>query len=256
MKRLHIVPGESAGGSLLQAVRATSPNDEVLSFTDDLSSGPIDPASPSARAAWWAQWYDHAGVATMISQFWDRVETSEARLVVWFGRHSASELSFFHAWCDSIGERPFDIIDITGRTVTSRKRDGSVVYYSATKLGWIQSEALSTLIGSEQPITDQEIRRGREAWRELREENAPFRVVTDTGLRSAPINHFDSTLLEAATGTSVSMNRLVADVLGRIDDRYDQVGDVMLRARVLSLANERRLIVDGDQWTGRVRRPD
>ena len=49
---LHIVFGESAGGALRLALRQAGRDDEVLSFDDDLSFGPIAPADPIVRAAW------------------------------------------------------------------------------------------------------------------------------------------------------------------------------------------------------------
>ena len=49
---LHIVFGESAAGTLRLALRQANRDDEVLSFNDDLSFGPINPPVPVARAAW------------------------------------------------------------------------------------------------------------------------------------------------------------------------------------------------------------
>ncbi|MDF2119576.1 DUF1835 domain-containing protein [Roseiarcaceae bacterium H3SJ34-1] len=43
MKTLHIAPGDSAGGSLQQAVIDAGTDDEVLPWRDDLSCGPISP---------------------------------------------------------------------------------------------------------------------------------------------------------------------------------------------------------------------
>ncbi len=71
MKRLHIAPGYSAGGSLMRAIREAGLEDEVLPFLDDLSCGPIDQDEPSARAAWWNQFYDAFDVAAKLEQFWD-----------------------------------------------------------------------------------------------------------------------------------------------------------------------------------------
>jgi hypothetical protein len=37
MRTLHIAPGDSAGGSLRQAIQIAGQDDEVLAFRDDLS---------------------------------------------------------------------------------------------------------------------------------------------------------------------------------------------------------------------------
>jgi hypothetical protein len=51
MKTLHIAPGDSAGGSLIRAIRDAGRDDQVLPFRDDLSCGPIGSDDPSARAS-------------------------------------------------------------------------------------------------------------------------------------------------------------------------------------------------------------
>jgi hypothetical protein len=100
MKTLHVAPGDSAGGSLIRAIRDAGQDDEVLPFPDDLSCGPIDSQEPSARAIWWDQFYEASEVEAALGEFWERVATTDDRLVVWFGRHSALELAFFLAWTD------------------------------------------------------------------------------------------------------------------------------------------------------------
>lgn len=40
MRTLHIAPGDSAAGSLRQALRIAGRDDELLAFRDDLSCGP------------------------------------------------------------------------------------------------------------------------------------------------------------------------------------------------------------------------
>jgi hypothetical protein len=48
---LHIVFGQSAGGTPGVALRQASRDEKVLSFNDDLSFGPIDPPVPMVRTA-------------------------------------------------------------------------------------------------------------------------------------------------------------------------------------------------------------
>src|SRR5580692_6277168 len=98
MKTLHIAPGDSAGGSLAQAIRDAGRDEEVLSFLDDLSCGPINPDDPAVRAAWWSRFHEPSEVEAHLRRFWERVMTTSDRLVVWLGRHSARELAFFLAW--------------------------------------------------------------------------------------------------------------------------------------------------------------
>jgi hypothetical protein len=113
MKTLHIAPGYSAGGCLSRALRDAERHEEVLRWPDDLSCGPIDSDDPSERAKWWAAFYDDWEIEADLNTFWNRVRTTDDRLVVWFGRHSASEFAFFLAWADRLAGRRFDIMDVT-----------------------------------------------------------------------------------------------------------------------------------------------
>ena len=230
MTTLHIAPGDSAGGSLHQAIRGAGRNEEVLRFRDDLSCGPIDSDDHSARVAWWARFYDIAEVTSDFEAFWNRVETTGDRLVVWFGRHSASELAFFLALADRLRDRPYDIVDVTG-TVSI-----------------ISADRLATLLGSERPITAQEREEARRQWRQLRRENAPFRVVSPTGLVSASVDHFDSLLIEQTTPEWQQMARVVSAAMAYSSEPYYQVGDLMLLTRVVALVETGKLLADGDPW--------
>jgi hypothetical protein len=230
MTTLHIAPGDSAGGSLEQAIRSAGGNEEVLRFRDDLSCGPIDSDDHSARIAWWARFYDIADVTSDFETFWNRVETTGDRLVVWFGRHSASELAFFLALADRLGDRPYDIVDVAGTVAI------------------IPTNRLATMLGSERAITAHEREEARGQWHQLRRENAPFRIVSATGLVSAPVDHFDSLLIEQATPEWQRMARVVGAAMAYSSEPFYQVGDLMLLTRMVALVEAGKLLADGDPW--------
>jgi hypothetical protein len=249
MKTLHIAPGDSAGGSLLRAIRDAGRDDEVLRFRDDLSCGPIDPDEASVRAAWWGRFYEDSDIEADLAQFWETVASTDDRLVVWFGRHSASELAFFLAWVDRPAERPYQIIDVTGRRLPFRGRDGSTALSRPVQsVSIVQPDALRSLLGQEHPITAQDRDKSRHCWQRLRRENAPFRIVTETGLVSASIDCFDPLLLAQATPESQKVALIVGNTMGYNSEPYFQVSDLMLRARIVPLVDEGRLLADGDPW--------
>ena len=248
MRTLHVAPGDSAGGGLLQAIRVAGRDEAVLAHLDDLSCGPIASNDPAARAAWWAPFHDASEVEQRLQAFWDRVATTDERFVVWFGRHSASELSFFLAWVDRLGDRPYDIVDVTCVRPPYKRPDGTAATGSPLHAVSIANEhALGALLGSERPLTAPEREAARQCWQRLRTENAPFRVVTPSGLISAPINHFDALLIERASAEWQPAIRIVAETMvGTDDDAYMQVGDVMLFTRVVALVGPGKLVADGD----------
>ena len=151
------------------------------------------------------------------------------------------------------------MIDVTGRRLPVRGRDGSTTLSRPFQsISIVQSDVLRSLLGQEQPVTPQDRDECRQRWRRLRSENAPFRVVTETGLVSASIDHFDPLLLAQATSAWQSVARVVGDTIGYNSDPYVQVGDLMLQTRVIALIEEGRLLADGDPWerSWRVRRRD
>jgi|HubBroStandDraft_6_1064221.scaffolds.fasta_scaffold261275_1 hypothetical protein len=258
MRTLHVTPTDSAGGSLIQALRDAGRDDEVLPFRDDLSCGPIASDDAAARAEWWSDHYDRPEVDENLQSFWRGVTEFEGRLVVWFARHAARELAFFLALTDRLGERSFYLIDVTGRRLPFRRLDGSAAMgQPAQAVSIVQSQALQSLLGTEQPITAEEQQKGREAWRRLRRDNAPFRIVTEAGLASAPIDYFDAALLEQATVEWQKIARVVHYAIGYNSEPFFQVGDLMLQARVAALVGEGKLMAEGNpsDMASRIRLP-
>jgi hypothetical protein len=220
----------------------------VLAFRDDLSCGPVDPDNPTVRAAWWGQFYDEMDVYLAGNAFWDRVAATEDRLVVWFSRHAASEFAFFLAWAEHLGERPYSVIDITGRPLSFKRRDGTTVAAPFQAVGVIPEYALQSLLGGEQSMSAEERDRNRRDWQQLRAENAPFRIVTEAGLVSASVDYFDSHLLAQASPKWESIRRVVGNTMVLYSEPYFQVGDLMLLTRIVALVESGKLVADGDPW--------
>src|SRR5215471_15633034 len=113
---LHIVFGESAGGALRLALRQAGRDDEVLSFNDDLSFGPIDPPDPIARSAWARTELYFADAATAalgdsLDRFWHRARSARKR-VVWFSRHTALEYCGLLELVSQLGRRSYKVVDL------------------------------------------------------------------------------------------------------------------------------------------------
>ena len=255
---LHIAPGPSAGGTLRQAVRTSGRTDHVISFRDDLSCGPIDSDDSSARARWWASMYDERDFD--LEDFWRRVMSTSDRLVVWFGRHSAQEHAFFLAMVDRLGDRPYDIIDVTGlQTPITRPGDKPGLSRPKQAVSLMPEDELASLFGTERAMTSQEREDAARCWSRLKSENAPFRIVTDAGLVSAPADIFDGLLLERATKDWRKVAWVIGDTIGHNMDPYIQVGDLMLLRRIVALVEQGKLMAHGDPWIMRkceVRLPD
>ena len=248
MKVLHVAPGDPAGGNLREALRLAGYQQDVLSFPDDLSHGPIAWGTSRERAAWWSHVHEPRPEDDL-EAFWLRLETANRRLVVWFGRHSASELAFFLALADRLGDRSYDVVDVTYLQWTFTRPDGtSAVTQPVGAVGIVPTDQLLAQLETARPISPQEASNSGRLWQHLRSQNAPFRVVTPAGLASAPIDHFDSSILEQAAREWRSAAYVIGSTMAHNCDPYMQVGDVMVLARLVALVEEGKLLADGDPW--------
>lgn len=83
-------------------------------------------------------------------------------------------------------------------------------------------------------------------WRQLKTQSAPFRVVTEAGMESAPEDYFDPLILKQATTEWQPAARIIGETIGYNMEPYEQVDDVMLHARVVALVDQGKLLADGD----------
>lgn len=260
MTTLHIAPGYSAGASLRQAIRDASLSDDLLRWPDDLSCGPIDTDDSVSRAVWWGHTDENWKLDSLLNAFWDRVAESEDKLVVWFARHYAMEASFFLNMANRLGGKRYQVIDVTGLQFPTKTHDGTPVMTKPAKaVSELGPISLATMLGSERELTNEEKDDACQLWRQLKIENAPFRIVSESGLVSAPATFFDQSLLSLATTNWRKLARLIGDAMQKNSEPYIQVGDQMLQTRVISLIDESKLLAEGDPWdmrNCRVRLPD
>ncbi len=108
--------------------------------------------------------------------------------------------------------RPFDLVDATDldfATVDGIRRQSS--------LGWmrVQDILASDLYARRRPVSLDERRTASEAWSRLRCENAPFRIVQDGRLVSAPLTHYDA-LRRTLGGTGQPAMEIAIRLIGRV----------------------------------------
>ena len=123
----------------------------------------------------------------------------------------------------------------------------------------VPTHQLASLLDSAQAISPQEAADAGRLWQRLRTQNAPFRVVTPVGLASAPIEHFDSSILEQAANGWLNAANVIGSAMAHNCEPYMQVSDIVLLARLVALVEEGELLADGDPWnirTCRVRLAD
>jgi hypothetical protein len=127
------------------------------------------------------------------------------------------------------------VIDATGvEIVNTLGRESKV-----QTLGIISKEQFisARLFDRQMTLRPDEIGRYRQAWSRLKQENAPLRVIAETGLVSAPITYFDDVLLSYATYDWRKGARIVGEAMTELwqGPRGQRVGDLLLWARVCAL---------------------
>jgi hypothetical protein len=207
---LHIVFGESAGGALRQAMAQSGFSEEIIAFPDDLSFGPINPPDPTRRIAWMKRELScsrtHERLADDTEKFWTYALSTPARRIIWASKRSA---------CDYTGlleciwrfDETSHVIDLTD--VKSERE--SILTLGELHPRQISEKALWTCATE---ISAAARQRYRESWRKLRGENAPFRVVENLQLISAPITVYDDLLVGNVAHEWVKSAEVIGNALG------------------------------------------
>ena len=253
---LHIVFGESAGGTLRLALRQAGRDDEVLSFDDDLSFGPIDPPIPIVRAAWARTelYFPHATTATLVhslDRFWHRARSGQKR-VVWFSRRTASEHCGFLELVSEMGRQSYAVVDLSGAVILYPTRDGGRVNPAILSMSELSPDLVreNALWDRAAPLSALERRRYRRLWQRLRRENAPFRVVEGDTVISASAEIYDDMLLSCVTADWCSAARIIAGATTRsLNDSGHYAADLVLFGRLRKLIDAGKLDARGDLAT-------
>jgi hypothetical protein len=247
-ENLHVTSNPSFGGFLIRTLRRAGRDEDVVGFLDDLSAGPIASDDVHVRTAWWDNIVNWPEYGEAISEFWRNVSAG-LPLVVWFGRGDARDLSLYLALCERMPERIAAIGDVSTISVQYEWIDGTTVDISSPQnVHGVPGDVLSALTAFTAVPRPAEIAACAQRWRELKAKNAPFRVVSDTGLVSQPETYFDHIVLESASMSWQKTARIVGHALALCNDQCHQVGDQVLLSRVVALVESGALEAEGDPW--------
>lgn len=245
---LHVIFTPSGAGSLNQALRNAGRDDQVVSFFDDLSFGPINPADSSLRAKWvenelgWTEWDD---VTAQSERFWRDalfLRLSRGRVAVAAicdGICRLSGMALAAGRCTLRSGRPDDL------RISIRPPQPPVLAVSVAALSPDQIRG-NNLWDLAEPLQMRARDRYLDLWRQLRSENAPLRVIDGEKLLSAPITFFDSLLLSYAKPNWQKVAMVVGRTLAsQVDESVFQTGDIFLAPRINALVESGRLEIKG-----------
>jgi hypothetical protein len=245
---IHIAFGKSAAHDIRKALTAIGHAERVIGLPDNLSWGPI--SSPTGlRQTWFDEnlGRDWEEVLQETEAFWEEATSPLCQPIAWVSRHCAMEHAGFLEFVWRMGHAPFEVIDVTRLSIVSTRREEP---YLVTSLGIVPSVdiARARLHERRAILSADTVSAYRELWRRLRAENAALRVIDGTELVSAPINHFDDTILSFTIDEWQKAARIVGATMGDLGMRPvpQYVGDIFLWSRVRALMTSGALEFQGD----------
>lgn len=236
--RLHVTFGQSAAGSLQLALASLGlGNEPVATFCDDHSMGPV--GDGNQRAEWQrTEWYGHDPIACddVVVAFWEQVSAWPGRLVVWMSSWASAELCGLHLLCWRLPQANIHVIDVS---TVDFVPDTIPIYDERQAFSIVRDERIvqHSLLERAKPLSDLERAELRSTWARLRDENAPLRVVTDTGLVSQPITYFDERIRAPIQPEWQRCARVVGTVLSELSQQRlrELDSDVFVFTRLLRL---------------------
>jgi hypothetical protein len=248
---LHFVFSPSGAANLTEAFEQAGRDDQVVTFFDDLSFGPINPPDSILRANWVESELGRTG--------WDEMTTEsergreealsvDPRKIAWLTRRSAMEYAGFLEWLWRLGDSPCEVIDLSEFEIPCRPEHRPRPPRLAMSLGMLHSDTIGyhKLWDLAEPLPMTERRRYLDLWQQLRSENASLRVSDGDKLVSVPISYFDSQLMFYVTNDWQKVARIVGPAMAsQMDDWICQTGDMFLAARINALVESGRLETRG-----------
>lgn len=229
--QLHVVFCRSAAGTLQQALEVAGREETVVAAYDNFSFGPIDSDGAEARARWVE---DELGYSEWRKIFEDSLPVLTASIeadeppIAWISPDSAQSVAGFLWWLSHMEDKECLVLDVP-------------------RLSLLNAGAISTYLDRAKPLSATRRANSLALWAQLQAENAPLRILGENGLMSAPIEYFDTDLLEHVTAAWQKMARIVGGALYDFDETgVFQTGDLVLAARLADLAEAGILEWRGD----------
>ena len=236
----HIVFGDSAAGTLKQAVRGRG--DRIISFADDLSWGPINSLAERQEfldvecpiPGGWG-WIHEAH-----RSFWEQAnEPSDDRLV-WLGSNNPAEVAAYLAYLKRFAAVPGAVVR-PDRHILPHPTLGPLL-----GTGSANAEELADALdhAGRTPVSEDQALAGR--WSELQLEKATLRIMDGDRLVSAPSDTYDNRLIALASADWQKSVLVVGRTLGALSDENVRVNPDFLFSRLRALVRSGRLEAQGD----------
>lgn len=245
---VHVAWGASRADTIRDALRAQGEEAWVIALSGSLHFGPINPPDPDVRHAWLRAVLrpDPYADQRETEVPWMEATSACVHPIYWVCMSDAAEHASFLEFAFRMNGRPFDIVDATALDFVTR--DGIRQPWS---LGIMRCEDIvaSGLRDKRRVFTRAECAAAAAAWKALRREDAPLRIVRDGRLVSAPLTHFDAVLIAQATRDWEVAARVIGRTMQHLTDAVDPPGqavsDIVLFGRLQALGDAGGLEIRG-----------
>ena len=165
----------------------------------------------------------------------------------WVNRRSAMEYAGFLEYIWRVKDMPFRVVDVTGVAVLCLGLARGDTIPQSLDITSPEQIVASGMVDRATVLSSRQRDAYLANWARLRAENAPLRIVKDTGLVSAPIDAFDHEILSRVTSDWKVCARVVGECLAdSMDSPFLQVGDSLLFARLRALVGSGVLEAQGN----------
>ncbi|MDQ0233325.1 DUF1835 domain-containing protein [Metabacillus malikii] len=264
-KVLHILFGDSAAGSLKQALKEMKLENEekVISFSDKFSTGPIsqlhDDAGLNKRYQWIKNHLNYEGddldeYIQHFKQTTSMIDSIPTRtpIIIWVGENAHEQTALRYVLY-LLKEKEFDISIINTTKQFKNKYNIPDTDCYPLHTGEIASERLTVIYEEARknpPISQEQRKELEEDWNELSSTDEVLRIWENNKIKSVSDDYYDDYIINKAKKLYKSRNkqeflksaRLIGEVIGYLDQ---YIGDVYIEYRVRHLITSGVFEIEG-----------
>jgi hypothetical protein len=246
---LHVMFNHTAAGTLQDVLKSSGRTDEIACLNEDYSAGPLT-VGADARAKWFEEETGFVGWQEIIEAneaSLTRAVSCERKAIAWVSRRCASSYCGFLEWLSCRSGEACEVVDVTDYVSTVLWSGNPSPPRLVLSVGTLTPQEFSALLEQQKPLQPADREHFLTLWKKLRRENAPFRVIVESELVSAPIDFFDETILSGVGTEWVPALRVLSRTFRWFLDQDVFQGEPnLLFGRILALAKAGKLELRGD----------
>lgn len=243
MKKLHIVNGKSAAGSLKQLFKEDALN-EVYCFEDFLSIGPLfnidTKIGQEKRKLYFSELankinsdYPLNTITNSLSNFKNIDFTPYKDITIWYG-NNAPEYLLMLLCCKFIENKKLYKVNVSKEKIEDR---------IPLAVGECRLEVLKELINSSTKISKENHIAYNKQWNEITLSDSKLRVKKNDVIESVSESYYDELIISQCTDNYLFALRIVGATMGRTEQL---IGDDFISYRLKYLIEKKKINYSGD----------